>query len=139
EVPGGAAEVAQHAAVAGSDLAQVGRPDDAASARLVLHHDARLAVDVARQILREQTPFDVGRATGGRADQEREALALVEGLVRIGGRSCKRGRATQGGNGETSQHPERSLPAFELAKIEADRPNGHAASGALSKRSKKVE
>src|SRR5262249_34061542 len=49
---------------------------------LVLHDDARRPVDVLGKMLGNQPPLDVGRATGRKVDDEVEALALVEGLLR---------------------------------------------------------
>jgi len=80
--PRRAAEVADHGAVLGSNLADILRADHAAGAVHVLHDHVRRAVDMPSQIFREQPALDVGRPAGGEVDQQGEALALVERLLR---------------------------------------------------------
>src|SRR5262245_12665244 len=110
--PGGPAEVAEHAAVAGRDLAEIGRSDQTAGAGLVLHHDGGLTLDVPRQVLREKPALDVGRAAGGGPDQESETLAFeIEFLgARIGRR--ERGDSIEDGDGGAEHSVPRSRWSF---------------------------
>src|SRR5262249_4410703 len=110
--PGGPAEVAEHAAVARRDLAEIGRTDQSAGAGFVLHHDGRLALDMPRQVFRKQPALDVGRAAGGGTDQESETLAFEIGFLgaRIGRR--ERGDGTEDSDGGAEHSVPRSRWSF---------------------------
>src|SRR4029453_17577907 len=82
--PGGAGEVAEHRAVARPDPAEVVGADTPAGALAILHDDERLPCDMLGDVLAEQPALDIARAAGREVDQQREALALVERLLRGG-------------------------------------------------------
>ena len=108
--PGGAGEIAERGAVLGRDLAEIAGPDHAAGAIHVLNEDAGLAVDVLDQMLCEQPALDIGRATGGKVDDEGEPLAFVEWFVGCGLRAAQQYRAEPEKNGRHAQGRHRKPP-----------------------------
>src|SRR4029453_18730209 len=74
--PGGGGDVAKHRAVLGGDLAEIMRAVVAAAARVVLHDDVGMAVDVLGEVPREYSALDVARRAGIEVDQDGEPLAL---------------------------------------------------------------
>ena len=65
--------------------------DDAAGAGLVLHHDGRLALDMAGKAVSDHAGEQVAAAAGRKPNQHLELLALKERCLRRGRACDKRG------------------------------------------------
>ena len=55
---------------------------DAAGTRHILHHDQRIARNMAGEMTRDNSTFDIGWTAGGEVDQESYGLSLIKCLFR---------------------------------------------------------